>query len=286
VFARDIHAVGAMQVLLRDAIDPNLVQTMEGTPRFVHGGPFANIAQGTNTAIATKMALKLSDYVVTEAGFATDLGAEKFFHIKCRLANLTPAAAVIVATCRAVEYHGGFPRTRVWQTWPSISRTSGCSAVTRSWPSTGSTTDKPAQLRAIVKFCEKNGVEAVVADHFQQGRAGGGRAGRSRAAKHRGQPQEETQVSLSASMPLDKKIETIAGRSMAQTAWTSTGEQNQTSAFGAPWIRRTAGVHCENPAVLSDEPGLRGRPKGFRITVNSLTCPQVRVLSSPFAETS
>jgi formate--tetrahydrofolate ligase len=103
----DIEAVGAMQVLLRDAINPNIVQSLEGTPAFVHAGPFANIAQGTNTAIATRMALKLSDYVVTEAGFGTDLGAEKFFHIKCRSAGLTPSATVIVATAKAVAYHGG-----------------------------------------------------------------------------------------------------------------------------------------------------------------------------------
>src|SRR4030095_14326096 len=106
VRASQIEAVGAMQVLLRDAIHPNLVQSMEGTPAFVHGGPFANIAQGTNTTLATRLALKLADYVVTEAGFATELGAEKFFHIKCRLAALKPAAAVIVATVKSVAYHG------------------------------------------------------------------------------------------------------------------------------------------------------------------------------------
>ena len=108
VLARDIQAEGAMQVLLRDAIHPNLVQTLEGTPAFVHAGPFANIAQGTNTAIATRLALKLADIVVTEAGFGTDLGAEKFFDIKCRIAGLQPKAAVIVATAKAVAYHGGF----------------------------------------------------------------------------------------------------------------------------------------------------------------------------------
>ena len=111
VRADAVQAVGAMQVLLRDAIHPNLVQSLEGTPAFVHGGPFANIAQGTNTAIATRLALKLADYVVTEAGFATDLGAEKFIHIKCRTAGLKPAAAVIVATTKAIAYHGGFKDT-------------------------------------------------------------------------------------------------------------------------------------------------------------------------------
>lgn len=107
IFARDLKAEGAMTVLLKDAIKPNLVQTLEGTPAIIHGGPFANIAQGTNTILATKMGLSLSDYVVTEAGFASDLGAEKFFDIKCQMGGLTPRAVVVVATIRALKYHGG-----------------------------------------------------------------------------------------------------------------------------------------------------------------------------------
>ncbi len=107
VFARDLKAQGAMTALLKDAIKPNLVQTLEGTPAIIHGGPFANIAQGTNSIIATKMGLTFSDYVVTEAGFASELGAEKFFDIKCRFGNLSPNAVVIVATIRALKYHGG-----------------------------------------------------------------------------------------------------------------------------------------------------------------------------------
>ncbi|MCX2746040.1 formate--tetrahydrofolate ligase [Mangrovivirga sp. M17] len=109
VFARDLNAEGAMAALLKDAIKPNLVQTLEGTPAIIHGGPFANIAQGTNSIIATKMAMSLSDYVVTEAGFGADLGAEKFFNIKCRHAGISPKAVVIVATIRALKYHGGKP---------------------------------------------------------------------------------------------------------------------------------------------------------------------------------
>lgn len=109
VFARDLKAEGAMAVLLKDAIKPNLVQTLEGNPALIHGGPFANIAQGTNTVIATKMGLSLADYVVTEAGFGADLGAEKFLNIKCRAAGLSPKAVVLVATIRALKYHGGKP---------------------------------------------------------------------------------------------------------------------------------------------------------------------------------
>src|SRR5690554_4510349 len=107
VFARDLKAEGAMAALLKDAIKPNLVQTLEGNPAIIHGGPFANIAQGTNSVLATKMGLSLSDYVVTEAGFGFDLGAEKFLDIKCVSAGISPQAAVLVATIRALKYHGG-----------------------------------------------------------------------------------------------------------------------------------------------------------------------------------
>ncbi len=109
VTADALGVTGAMAALLRDAIHPNLVQTMEGTPALVHGGPFANIAHGCNSVLATRLALKLGDICLTEAGFATDLGAEKFFDIKCRLAGLKPDAAMIVATARALKYHGGMP---------------------------------------------------------------------------------------------------------------------------------------------------------------------------------
>src|SRR6202008_4929890 len=110
VLASDLQAHGAMTVLLKDAIQPNLVQTLENNPAFIHGGPFANIAHGCNSVIATKSAMKLVDYVVTEAGFGADLGAEKFIDINCRKAGLKPSAAVVVATARALKFHGGIPR--------------------------------------------------------------------------------------------------------------------------------------------------------------------------------
>jgi len=172
VYVRDIRAEGAMQVLLRDAIHPNLVQTMEGTPAFVHGGPFANIAQGTNSIIATRMALKLTDYVVTEAGFGTDLGGEKFFHIKCRIANLKPDAVVIVTTVRAIKHHGGFTEDgglgnlakhieniRFFGLNPVV-------AINRFKEDTGKDIDK------IIEFCENEGVRSVVTNHYQEGGKG------------------------------------------------------------------------------------------------------------------
>ena len=140
VYARDLNAHGAMAALLKDAIKPNLVQTLEGTPAIIHGGPFANIAQGTNTIIATKMGMSLSEYVVTEAGFGFDLGAEKFFDIKCQSAGISPRAVVLVATVRALKYHGGVSLKELGEaqcrsgyvkepkTWKSILKTLDTSA--------------------------------------------------------------------------------------------------------------------------------------------------------------
>ena len=210
VRASQIEAVGAMQVLLRDAIHPNLVQSLEGTPAFVHGGPFANIAQGTNTTIATRMALKLADYVVTEAGFATELGAEKFFDIKCRLGGLNPSGAVIVATAKAVAYHGGFTATgglgnlakhieniRLFGVEPVV-------ALNR-FPD-----DKPEDLTRIVRFCARQGVEALVAEHYARG--GEGAVDLARAVlrvvgtNHR----RKLRFIYPLEMPLQQKIEAVA----------------------------------------------------------------------------
>ena len=113
VTAHDLKAEGAMAALLKDALKPNLVQTLEGTPAFIHGGPFANIAHGCNSVTATRMALKMGDYAVTEAGFAADLGAEKFVDIKCRMSGLRPSAVVVVATVRALKYHGGVAKAEL-----------------------------------------------------------------------------------------------------------------------------------------------------------------------------
>ena len=143
--AKDIKADGAMAVLLKDALAPNLVQTLEGSPAFVHGGPFANIAHGCNSVMATRLGLKLADVVVTEAGFGADLGAEKFIDIKCRSAGLKPSCAVVVATVRALKMHGGVARNRrwarrtsrrcsaAWPTWRATSRTWASSACRWWW---------------------------------------------------------------------------------------------------------------------------------------------------------
>jgi formate--tetrahydrofolate ligase len=180
VFARELNAQGAMALLLKDAIKPNLVQTLEGNPAILHGGPFANIAQGVNSVLATRMGLSLADYVVTEAGFGADLGAEKFFDIKCRAAGLSPKASVIVATIRALRYHGGADIKEVNVAASSRVQT-GLANLGRHIENVGKfgvksvvainhfPTDTPEEIELVKEFCAKKGAEAVLADGFAKG---------------------------------------------------------------------------------------------------------------------
>ena len=183
VFARDLEADGAMTVLLKDALSPNLVQTLENNPAFIHGGPFANIAHGCNSAMATKTALKLADYVVTEAGFGADLGAEKFFDIKCRKAGLSPAAAVVVGTVRALKMHGGVTKDALGTENVEAVR-KGVSNIARHVENTQKfgvpvavalnrfTTDTDAEIAAIRDELASLGVDAIVCNHWADGSAG------------------------------------------------------------------------------------------------------------------
>jgi len=183
VTADQVHAAGAMAVLLRDALAPNLVQTLEHSPAFVHGGPFANIAHGCNSVIATRAALKLADYVVTEAGFGADLGAEKFFNIKCRRANLSPAAVVIVATARALKMHGGVARAdldredvaaveRGLENLGRHIRNTGQYGVPMAVAINRFTADSPAEIDAIRQYVAQRGVRAHVCNQWAEGGAG------------------------------------------------------------------------------------------------------------------
>ena len=183
VTARELHAHGAMTALLRDAFAPNLVQTLENNPAFIHGGPFANIAHGCNSVIATRTALKLADYVVTEAGFGSDLGAEKFFDIKCRAAGLAPDAVVLVATIKALKMHGGVPRNDLLRE-DSESVARGCVNLGQHLAILGQfgvpavvainrhPTDGDAEVRAVEDYCRQAGVAAFECRHWMEGGAG------------------------------------------------------------------------------------------------------------------
>jgi formate--tetrahydrofolate ligase len=183
ITASDLNAHGAMTVLLKDALMPNLVQTLENNPAFVHGGPFANIAHGCNTVLATKTALKLADYVVTEAGFGADLGAEKFFDIKCRKAKLTPSAAVIVATIRAIKMHGGVAKDDLnKENLKAVE--AGLANLGRHIKNVESfgvpvvvavnnfTSDTEAEFQIVKNYCEGLGVEAILCTHWEKGSSG------------------------------------------------------------------------------------------------------------------
>ena len=183
ITAKQLEAHGAMTVLLKDALMPNLVQTLENNPAFVHGGPFANIAHGCNTVLATKTALKLGDFVVTEAGFGADLGAEKFFNIKCRKSDLVPSAAVLVATVRALKMHGGVPKENLNQENLEALK-NGLENLGRHLRNLGQfgvpaivavnqfTGDTEAEFNEIKKYCEKLGVKAILCSHWSTGSKG------------------------------------------------------------------------------------------------------------------
>lgn len=271
VRASQIEAVGAMQVLLRDAIHPNLVQSLEGTPAFVHGGPFANIAQGTNTTIATRLALKLADFVVTEAGFATELGGEKFFDIKCRLAGLKPSGAIIVATAKAVAYHGGFTAGgglgNLLKHIENIRRF-GLEPVValNRFPD-----DQPGDLARITRFCARQGIEAVVAEHYAKG--GEGAVGLAEAllrvvAKNR---RPKLRFPYRLDMPLEQKVDAVARKLYgADGVDFDAGARANLELLNRHGFGQLPICIAKTPMSLSDDPALRGRPKGFRIRVNEL----------------
>ena len=271
VLARQIEAEGAMQILLRDAIHPNLVQTLEGTPAFVHAGPFANIAQGTNTLMATRLALKLADYVVTEAGFATDLGAEKFCHIKCRVGGLTPRAAVIVATCKAVAYHGGYtPEGGLGNLAKHIEnvRLLGMEPVVAI---NHFHDDTPAELDQIVRFCELQGVQAVVADHYTEGGKGAVKLAEAvlRVVEKSAGKKLHYLYELEDSLPL--KVGKIAKQLYGADDVVFDGQaEDDLKLLNANGYGKLPICIAKTSASLSDNPKLRGRPRGFKVTVNEL----------------
>jgi len=278
IYARDLKAQGAMALLLKDAIKPNLVQTLEGNPAIIHGGPFANIAQGTNTIIATKMGLTLADYVVTEAGFGADLGAEKFMDIKCGYGNLKPDAIVLVATIRAMRHHGGAKKEdyntpsmeRVQRGFENLEKhIENCkkfglnpTVALNHFP-----TDSEEELNFIIDACQKLGVKAVVARGFAQG--GEGMKDLANAVSSEIESGKNNFKPLyDWSLPVKEKIEKIAteiyGASSVQ--YTKDAESNlktieKLGLAGLPICM------AKTQKSFSDDDTKVGRPRNFVITV-------------------
>ena len=281
VTAHDLKAEGAMTALLKDALKPNLVQTLEGTPALVHGGPFANIAHGCNSVTATRMALKLGDYAVTEAGFGADLGAEKFLDIKCRMAGLTPDAVVVVATVRALKHHGGAAKGELGQEnlealekglpnllqhVDNIKNVYGlpCVVAVNAFP-----TDTRAELDLVQAKCRELGVNAALSEVWAKG-GEGGLALAQEVVRLCGE-RNEFRFSYDTGDSIEKKLEDIVkkvyrGDGVVLTA--NAKKQAQQLAglgFGGLPI-----CMAKTQYSFSDDPALLGAPRGFEVTVRNL----------------
>lgn len=269
VTAADLRAVGAMQVLLRDAIHPNLVQTLEGTPAFVHGGPFANVAQGTNSVISTKMALKLADVVVTEAGFGTDLGAEKFFHIKCRLAALKPLGVVIVATVKAVKYHGGFDTAGGLGNLGRHIDNIRCFGLEPVVAVNRFVEDSAEEIEQIIRFCNQRGVQAVVSEAYFKGGEGAIALARAVLESAKENRRRKLRFLYELDEPVLKKL-----TKLARKLYGASGVELQHEAETQLQLIERHGFGelplcvAKTSASLSDDPNKRGVPCGFKLTVN------------------
>jgi len=282
VTAGDLNAQGAMAALLKDAFKPNLVQTLEGTPAFVHGGPFANIAHGCNSIVATKMALKLADYVVTEAGFGADLGAEKFLDIKCPMAKIKPDAVVIVATVRALKYNGGVKKddlnkenlTALKDGIPNllkhvenISKKYKIPAVVaiNQFP-----TDTEKELALVQDECKRLGVNAVLSEVWAKGGDGGLELGKE-VLRIIDEDQNNFKPIYDMDMSLTEKINTVAkeiyGADGVEFTPSALKEIKNLEELG---FRNVPICVAKTQYSLTDDPKLLGRPKGFKINVRNV----------------
>ena len=274
-------APGAMAALMKDAIKPNLVQTLEGNPAFVHGGPFANIAQGTNSVLATKMAMTHADYAVTEAGFATELGAEKFLDIKCRSAGIFPSAFVVVATVRALKYHGGVGLADTGR--PDVE------AVRRGLDNLGKhlengaafglnttvainrfATDTDAEIRAVQDYCAERGVVAHAADYWKLGGKGGMELAEA-VIKAADSTLPESKFLYGLDSPLREKIERVA-RVMYGAAKVNFSDRAEKDLALAARLDMEGGAVClaKTQNSLSDDPKALGRPRDFEVLVREI----------------
>jgi formate--tetrahydrofolate ligase len=261
VFVKDIGVQGAMAALLKNALMPNLVQTIEGTPVFVHGGPFANIAHGCNTLIATRMAMKLSDYTVTEAGFGADLGAEKFFDIKCRIGGLSPRAAVLVVTRRAYAIHG---IENIRKHAENIQKFNVPVIISINRFADDSMKD----IKEIQDKCSDFGTEAVITDFREKG----GEGGLEMAEKITKLPDQRNKFRqlYSLEQSIQEKIETIAGEIYGADGIELSGEaKTQIKRIEELGYAGLPVCIAKTQSSFSDNPKLTGRPSGFKITISN-----------------
>jgi formate--tetrahydrofolate ligase len=283
VTAADLKAHGAMTVLLKDALAPNLVQTIAGTPAFVHGGPFANIAHGCNSVIATTAGLKLADYVVTEAGFGADLGAEKFLNIKCRKAGLKPDAVVVVATVRALKMHGGVAVSELGHE-NLAALEAGLVNLDRHLENLARfgltpvvalnafTTDTPAEQALVIEHCRTHhGVAAHVCRHWADGGPGAAELARSVVAIAEGPHPKPFQFLYPDAMPLADKIETIARTLYRAGGVSFTGAvRKHLAEFEAAGFGELPVCIAKTQYSFSSDPALRGAPTGHALPVRDV----------------
>ncbi|MCG8357683.1 MAG: formate--tetrahydrofolate ligase [Kiloniellales bacterium] len=280
ITADAVKGPGAMSVLLKEAIAPNLVQTLENNPAFVHGGPFANIAHGCNSVIATKTALKLADYVVTEAGFGADLGAEKFFNIKCRKAGLSPDAAVIVATVRALKMHGGVAKADLGSENVAAVK-AGCENLVRhiknvkafGVPVTVSInkfiTDSDAELEAVKAAAEAEGVQAFIASHWADGGAGTEALAQHVVALADGGT-ADFQPLYPDDMPLIEKVRTIVQKIYGGDDITVDGAVEKRFEELQARYGHFPVCMAKTQYSFSTDPDLKGAPSGFTVPIREL----------------
>ena len=280
VFARDLNAQGAMAALLKDAIMPNLVQTLEGTPAIMHGGPFANIAHGCNSVRATRLALKLADYCITEAGFGSDLGAEKFLDIKCRYAGIKPSAIVVVATCGALKYNGGVPKAEL--------KNENMDALEKGIVNLGVhidnmrsygvpvvvainrfDTDTNAELSLIERYCKEKGADFALSEVFAKGGEGGMELAQKVCAA--AERPSAFKPCYPLDIPLKEKINAVATKIYGARGvnYTAPAEKaiKEAEALGAGTLPVCI---AKTQYSLSDDPSLLGRPEDFNITVRDV----------------
>ncbi|MGJ5619352.1 formate--tetrahydrofolate ligase [Sulfitobacter sp. MF3-043] len=281
VFARDIKADGAMTVLLKDAMQPNIVQTLENNPAFVHGGPFANIAHGCNSVIATTTALKLADYVVTEAGFGADLGAEKFMNIKCRKAGLSPSVVVVVATVRAMKMNGGVAKADLGaENVDAVKK--GCANLGRHIENMKSfgvpvvvainhfVTDTDVEVQAVKDYVASQGSEAILSRHWELGSEGSADLATRVAEIADGESANFSPI-YPDDMPLMQKIETIAKRIYrADEVLADQKIRNQLKEWEAQGYGNLPVCMAKTQYSFTTDPDRRGAPTGFSVPVREV----------------